>query len=742
MVQVCPNSDAKRTVESSQAVAPCAPPVLDIAVSAEPTDTSDQTAKPGDSCHSGKLAAADNLPASTTSNPPDMNHTSRMLIPPSLQHEQVKISQGRRGRPASAAHFRTLRQLSRTLPGALSKTMSASSAVSSPKTQRNSLVSQDPPLQPPSAAVVSIHTRERQLPLSMQHQAFQSQSMPAQPLVGTASMTRATLRRPSKLLLPGQGLPEDGSLSAATSRRSPKPTLLRDQHMPGELLHQKTAFPSDVFMRHEAACASPTSSPHLDAVAGNQPASFSSSLHRTLSQTDTQGAWSAGTTMRHDLPGRTLLHDQPLSAVLLRQHTASPSDTTLQQEAARLLGPATQPGRAISAASNESAKQHSGTAREPQQQQQSHGATQSRGAAVGAEAAKSSNLPRTVCFAAAFLSTDTQGSTQADRASDKRMQPTSGENSLAASDLASIKSPTPRALENDGEGALLPLSSASDAAVPEMALSQSRDRDSMQASDCTQTEGSRGSGHRPKPSLKRADSRLKQSSQDTARSPRSLAGPWFEATTCDLTRNKTWAREWLEMGVQDADPTVPEFAQLQQQSLQHHSLQQLSLQQQSLQQQESTLQPDQANTQQQQPQISEQQLTALKTLQQHSQQQPADHTGHETLQTPLATARGLSSPNATARSHQDHIEPDAQAMQHDKSLQERSQQQGRPQSAPEGFLATAAAAPWAMDVRRLHSARPGSGGSPTARCATGMTHTPPTAIVHTEPDTAVSVSLL
>jgi len=53
--------------------------------------------------------------------------------------------------------------------------------------------------------------------------------------------------------LQGTTAAESGTQPQAAVRRSPKPMLLRDQHMPGELLHQKTAFPSDVFMRHEAA---------------------------------------------------------------------------------------------------------------------------------------------------------------------------------------------------------------------------------------------------------------------------------------------------------------------------------------------------------------------------------------------------------------------------------------------------------------------------------------------------------
>lgn len=37
-------------------------------------------------------------------------------------------------------------------------------------------------------------------------------------------------------------------------RRSPKFTKLRDQHLPGEVLHQCTTFRSTVHVRHEAAC--------------------------------------------------------------------------------------------------------------------------------------------------------------------------------------------------------------------------------------------------------------------------------------------------------------------------------------------------------------------------------------------------------------------------------------------------------------------------------------------------------
>ena len=555
--------------------------------------------------------------------------------------------------------------------------------------------------------------------------------MPAQPSLGTATMTRATLRRPSKLmLLPAQGMSEDGSLSPASLRRSAKPTLLRDQHLPGELLHQKTAFPSDVFMRHEAACASPTSSPHLDAFAGGQPSSPSSSLHSTHSQMDIYGSQLAATTMRGSFPRQASLYDQPLSGVLQRQQTALPSDTSMQQEATQMPAHTRQPDTDTSAASDKSAKPHPDTARMSQQllqQQQSVAAATDRGAAAGAEGVKSSTLPRTVSFAAAFPSADAQGSTTAERASDKHKQSTSREDSLAASGLASTKSLTARQLESAGQHTWSTLSRENTTADPGLAVSQSRDRDATLASHQPQTKGCRGSGHRPRSSLKRADSRLKQSGQETPRTPRSLAGPWFEATTHDLPRNKSWAREWLETGVQDVEPTAPEFEQLQQQSLQQ-SLQLQSLQQQQQLQQSSShalaqvlpaqqhsLQRDQANMQQQLLQACEHQPITLKTLQQHPQQQPADHTAQVTMQTPQATTRMLSSPNATARSGQDHIAPDIQAMQYDTSNQQLSQRHGRPQSAPEGFLAAAAEAPWAKDVRRLHSARPGSGGSPTAR---------------------------
>ncbi|KAL0028705.1 hypothetical protein WJX79_000986 [Trebouxia sp. C0005] len=43
------------------------------------------------------------------------------------------------------------------------------------------------------------------------------------------------------------------------TNQSAQPDQTEDQHMPGELLHQKTAFPPDVFMRHEAATQQPPS---------------------------------------------------------------------------------------------------------------------------------------------------------------------------------------------------------------------------------------------------------------------------------------------------------------------------------------------------------------------------------------------------------------------------------------------------------------------------------------------------
>lgn len=176
------------------------------------------------------------------------------------------------------------------------------------------------------------------------------------------------------------------------------------------------------------------------------------------------------------------------------------------------------------------------------------------------------------------------------------------------------------------------------------------------------------------------------------------------------------------MGAEYHDPTNPDFEQLQQQQQlsQRDSEHQPPLPGEQVTQQPAELQP----TQQLQLQhIRQQPYREQDTTQEHLKEQtPPQQAWQQTASELLL----LPSPGATARSHQaapldafstgtDRAGPGASALQQQAPNRQLSQRQGRPQTAPEGFWSVAADAPWALDARRLHSARPGSGGSPTAR---------------------------
>lgn len=566
--------------------------------------------------------------------------------------------------------------------------------------------------------------------------------MSAQPGLGQATVARATLRRPSKLiLLPNEPNSQEGALSPSTSsRRSPKPTLLRDQHLLGELLHQRSAFPSDILMRHEAACASPTPSRPDSPVAGARPASPSSALQHRQSGAEAQADQpGGGSTLRSKSPKATLLRDQHLPGELLHQKTAFPSDIYMRHEAACAPGLAKQP--ADDTTSVLPAKQQPRTAVMPQQDQQVLETELLRGTPTHAGAGKQSTLPRAVSFAAAFMEADTGSSAQAA--------------STPRTSLYSVTKTLMSRLPSIGADSTLPFpSSSSKEAALDSPLLENRDGGALQdavPSTLLQRKGSKAACPQPKPSLRRADSRLQHSSQHSSQqssqhssqhsslksslkssqrlseaapaTPRSLAGPWFDATHHDLTRSNTWATQWLEMGAEDHDPTNPDFEQLQEQ-------QQLS-------QRGSEHQPplpgEQVTQQHAEPQpIQQQQLQHLRqqahSEQDTTQEQPQVQTPHQAWQQTASELLLLPSPGATVRPHQaapldalstgtDGVGPNASALQQQAPNRQLSQRQGQPQTAPEGFWFLAADAPWALDARRLHSARPGSGGSPTARCA-------------------------
>ena len=638
----------------------------------------------------------------------DCASTLRTLLP--SQSEQASTTLTKKGRPASAAaSSRPTRSFSGTLP----KPKAAMPAVNSQTGQH----AQHDPLSPQAAVLQSLSqsatlaagSNDGYLSQPLRQQASQALAMPAQPELGKTTLSRFTLRRPSKLaLLPNEPMSQDGSLSLATSRRSPKPTLLRDQHMPGEVLHQRSAFPSDIFMRHEAACSRPTS-PQLDtASAATQRSSPSATLHHARSATGAQGNPSGGSsTLRPKSPKATLLRDQHLPGELLHQKTAFPSDIYMRHEAACAPGLAKQPSNDTDSVLEARDNRQSSTAGMPQQQQvldaEVSGSTMPHAAAV-----KQSTLPRAVSSTAAHMQVHADGGIQAALTPNTRLHSTSKALTTRPPRVGgNLMQPSPGGTSRE--------------AAFDASLLQGRDGDRQAVVPLKlQRKGSKDAGLQPKSSLKRADSKLQKSSQVAPTSPRSLAGPWFEATHHhDLARNKTWAREWLEMEGEDDDPTNPEFVQMQQQ-------QQLS--QRGSEHPSSLLmqQPTQKHTVPQPGQQTTQHFGQSHNEYSCLQQQPKDQTSHQASQKPAPEL--LPSPEATTRSDQRQTLPSgavgtcthsaehgAHAMQQQTSTRQLSQSKGRPQTAPEGFWSVAADAPWALDVRRLHSARPGSGGSPTAR---------------------------
>ena len=725
---------------SSQAVAPCAVPIWDCPCPGQQS-ARESVASPRVLNHSSSPAAAENLTSQTAVVLPadarQANCAPIMQKRVPSQGQQASTIFDRGGRPASAAASAgassTLRPI-RTFSTTLSKPKAAVQAVISQAgqhTQHGSLLPQDGLLQPPSNITdTAAGPNDGCFPQPVQQHAPQASVNSAQPELGPATMSRSTLRRPSKLtLLPIELNCQDGSLSPSTSRRSPKPTMLREQHMPGELLHQKSAFPSDILMRHEAACASPTTSQPDTPPAGTRPSSPSSTLQHRHSAAEAQMGQSGGRTLRPRSPKATLLRDQHLPGELLHQKTAFPSDIYMRHEAACALGLAKQPASDTDSALE--AKQQSSTAVMRQQEQppqQLVDVQVSRNTTTRIRISKNSSLTRAVSFAAAVVAAEADASTQAAL--------------TAGTGLPSVSKGLRATRMEDDSTLPLPRGTSKEAALDSLLL-QSTDGDAMQAALPLKLhrKGSKGAGPQPKSSLKRgdsklqqsslqsnhqsgqqsiqksslkrADSRLQHSSEAAPTTPRSLAGPWFEATHHNLTHSKTWAREWLAMGAQDVNPTNPDFEQLQQQ-------QQLSLHESDHQ----SLLPKEVPNAAQQP-VQQQALQHL-GRQQHSEQntsqeQPKVQTPHQAWQ---HTTSELPSPGATARSQQHQALPpaalgrhadSAHTMQQHTSNGQLSQRQGRPQTAPEGFWSVAADAPWALDARRLHSARPGSGGSPTAR---------------------------
>lgn len=631
--------------------------------------------------------------------------TVKTLLPAQGKQSSTLLSSKRR--PASAPASKLLRQPTQAFSGISPEAKAALPADNSQVGQH----AQHDSLMPPQGSQVqsASHSIAPVAGLASGHlsQRQPSQAMQAKPELGKATPSWSTLRRLLTLTPPpNAAMSQDRSPFPASSGRSPKHTLLRDQHMPGELLHQKSAFLSDIFMRHEAACAGPSPpQPDTASAAASLPGPFSSTLQRTPSMAEAQSTTSGGTTLRLK---PTPLREQHLPGEVLHQKSAFPSDIYMRHEAACTPGTAQQPHSDATSVFNPKGSPQPSTAGVAQQEQQQlrqvGGAEASGSAMLRLCAVKQGTLPRAVSFATGFTADGHAGNQAA-------LTPNTAVRSSSAA--ATIQPPMMEvAAAPRGTGNATALGSSP---------SHSRDTDALQAAvPCkVQKSGSRDASSRPKSSLKRVDSRLKHSSQAAPATPRSLAGPWFEATS--LSRNQTWAKEWLELGVQDDDPTNPELVQLQEQQ----QLSQRDMEHQSplLQQQHAPPQPMQRHTLQHPgEQHTEQNI---------SQQQLLHQTPHQAWQGPGTEL--LPSPYATARSHQnqsqapgaigasvDAAEPHTHAMQLQTISKQLTQPGHRPQTAPEGFWSVAVDAPWALDARRLHSARPGSGGSPTARYETSV----------------------
>ena len=432
-------------------------------------------------------------------------------------------------------------------------------------------------------------------------------------------------QRPSKMLarprtaLPPVSIPEIQfeATIPATARRSPKPTLLRDQHLPGQLLHQKTSFPSDLFMRHDAACATPSPL---------QPATFTNSNDTLRLASGDSSATQPEAALRRS-PKPTLLRDQHVPGELLHHQSSFPSNVYMRHEAACALA---------------------------------------------------SPLPH---------------------------------HSALCSDDAKLS------LQQPGLG----LQQQTDSAAPSMAMSQtvkplglsdtalaSAPKDAVDMPSGVPLLSAHDFSHSPR----QGGSRLQQSRKKSPRTPRSLAETWFEGTTHDLARNKSWATEWLAMGAQDEDVASPDLAQRLLQSAQQVPTQQQAVQQTSQQQatqqalQQSVRHPLQQLELPMQPAITAAQLTHQKAVQQPQQligSAIAAQSYHSLLELSAVPEDGMIRMNTS-------LTPNRTSGSDQRQLGVHS----RPWTAPNRLL-KAAAMPWVLDVTRLHSARPGSGGSPTAR---------------------------
>ncbi|KAL0037535.1 hypothetical protein WJX77_001411 [Trebouxia sp. C0004] len=388
--------------------------------------------------------------------------------------------------------------------------------------------------------------------------------------------------------------------------------------MPGQLLHQKSSFPSDVFMRHEAACTNPSAMQQTSPAAGT----FKEPQNTAAAESDTQPQAAA---RRSSKPA--LLRDQHMPGELLHQKTAFPSDVFMRHEAAMQQLPSAE--QSVKTSQQQQAAlpvpQQTATARRSMSNTAS-----SRPASPQATFDATSSVPASVAVVPAAVSM--------------------------------VLAPLP--------------------------------------SDSIASEVASGSPvHGPVQSPRRGTSRLKQSSKRSPRTPRPAAEPGFKGTSHDLARSKTWATEWLAMGTQEEQAAAnPQFAQLLQHSEgQHQSLHQQPVHQATLQHTnwESLLQSGHVSSHPPKMQSAE--------PSRQSQQLPGD-------------LGSLFNAQATAAHRVDEtsMTDEADVPDPEGRTPTNDEVQTRPWTAPDSLL-KAATSPWVLDVRRLHSARPGSGGSPTAR---------------------------
>jgi len=395
-----------------------------------------------------------------------------------------------------------------------------------------------------------------------------SQSDTAAAAVPTA---RAAIRQPARTLSrPSVSIPQaqQEAMSQSAAQRSPKPTLLRDQHMPGQLLHQKSSFPPDIFMRHEAACTSPSAM---------QQTSSAASIFKELQGTTAAESGTQPQAAVRRSPKPMLLRDQHMPGELLHQKTAFPSDVFMRHEAACTSPSAMQ--QTSSAASIFKELQGTTAAESGTQPQaaarRSPKPTLLRGQHMPGELLhQKTAFPSDVFMRHEAATQQLPSADESVKASQQQQQaalPLPQQTATAGRPLSNWASsrPTSPTAASDATSSV-PASVTMLPAAVSVVLPPPR-------SDSTASEMALGSSVQGSvQSPRRGSSRLKQSSKRSPRTPRPAAEPWFETTSHDLARNKSWATEWLAMGAQEEQAAAdPQFAQLLQQSKgQHQSLHQ------------------------------------------------------------------------------------------------------------------------------------------------------------------------